>query len=333
MNRVAGILVFGVVAAIGCNAESPRANGEGDLLAAGIPGAAASTNPAEQDSTPMVVRRVWGGPDVDLGGSVSPDGRHLTFVDWPTGNVAVRELATGKTRLLTDDGSAEPYETAEGASVSPDGKWVAYGWYREGAPYELRIVGMDGSGRRVLCRDVGGGAWSPDGEQILTVQSNGDGSAKMAAISVADCSAQTLKRFEWGSPRGLGFSPDGRYVVYDIQAEKESEERDVFVLALDGRREIPLVQHPADDYVLGWAPDGKHILFASDRTGTVGAWLTPVTDGEAAGAARLVKPDLWRVWPLGFTRDGSFCYGGQPRSGDGPAADASSVSEPDSSRA
>ncbi len=317
MNKIAGILVLGVVAAIGCNAESPRANGEGDLLAAGIPVAAASTAPSEQDSTPMVVRRVWGGPDVDLGGSVSPDGRYLTFVDWSTGNVAARELATGEVHLLTDDGSWEPYESVMGAvTISPDGKRVVYHWYRQrqAGPYELRIVGMDGTGPRVLYHSesveyFGAVAWSPDSEQIVTVQSNVDGSREILLISVADGSVQTLKRFEWGWPWGFSFSPDGRYIAYDIQTEENSEIRDIFVLSLDGGRELPLVQDPADDFLLGWAPDGKHILFASDRTGTVGAWIQPVADGEATGDPRLVKPDMWRVWPLGFTRDGSFFYG------------------------
>ncbi len=316
MRKACGILLLGVVALAGCNSETSRTVGGGDVLAAaGIPGAVAATALSEQDSTPMVVRRVWGGPDVDLFGGVSPDGRYLTFVDWTTGNLAVRELATGEVRLLTDDGSwAEPQEWAEFSSVSPDGKRVAYRWYRHGAPpSELRIVGMNGSGRRVLYRNAGSyfgsGVWSPDGEQIVTVQSYVDGPVDMLSISAADGSVQTLKRFESSWPGGLSFSPDGRFIVYHHETKKDSPERDIFVLELDGGREIPLVQHPADDYVLGWTPDGEHILFASDRTGTLGAWLLPVAGSAAAGHPRLVKPDMWRVLPLGFTQDGSFFYG------------------------
>lgn len=314
MNKELGVLAIGIVALAGCSAESsPSTGGEGELLAAGIPGAVAAVALADQDSTPMVVRRVWGGPDVDLFGGVSPDGHRMTFVDWSTGNLAVRELATGGVRLLTDDAAGEPYETAEGSSVSPDGRWVVYRWYRAEAFSELRIVGVDGSGRRVLYRNAGSyfspGVWSPDGEHVVTVQSYNDGPTEMLSISVADGSVRTLKRFESGWPSGLSLSPDGRFIVYHYETKKDSPERDIFVLALDSGREIPLVQHEADDFVLGWAPDGEHILFASDRTGTVGAWLLPVTDGEAAGSPRLVKPDMWRVLPLGFTRDGAFFYG------------------------
>jgi len=313
MSKKYGVLAAAIVALAGCKPESPSSNGEGGLLTAGIPGSVAATALSDQDSSPMVVRRVWGGPDVDLSGGVSPDGRQLTFVDWSTGNLAVRELATGEVRLLTDDAAWEPYETAEGSSVSPDGRWVAYRWYRAAAPSELRIVGMDGSGRRVLYRNAGSyfssGVWSPDGEQVVTVQSYNDGPTEMLSISVADGSVRTLRSFESSWPGGLSLSPDGRFIVYHYETKGDSPERDIFVLAVDSGREMPLVQHDADDFVLGWAPDGEHILFASDRTGTVGAWLLPITDGVAAGSPRQVKPDMWRVHPLGFTRHGAFFYG------------------------
>ncbi|UCG85362.1 MAG: PD40 domain-containing protein [Gemmatimonadota bacterium] len=326
MRRVAVVLLLGIVFASACDQSTNSGEAEEVLAAAGIVPSSFRSGEAVQDSSPMVVRRVWGGPDVDLGGSVTPDGRYLTFIDWGTGNVALREVATGEVRLLTDDGSWKPYESAEGdVTVSPDGKRVAYLWYRAGEPnpYELRVVGMDGSGRQVLYRNesadhFSGAVWSPDGQQILTVLSNvdADGTDEMVLISLADRSAQMLKRFERNWPSGLSFSPDGRYIAYDLsqprggtRTETNPEIRDIFVHAIDGARETPLVQHPANDFVLGWAPDGKHILFASDRTGTVGAWVIPVADGKATGSPKLVKPDMWRVWPMGFTQDGSFFYG------------------------
>lgn len=315
MSKGMSILVLGAVVLAGCNPESPRTGGDGELLTAGIPGAAAAAV-AEQDSTPMVVRRVWGGQDVDLSGSVSPDGRYLTFIDWSTCNLAVRELATGEVRLLTDEGGWNPDQSPEGSAVSPDGRWVVYQWYGPDSlsVSELRIVGMDGTGLRSLYNNhgssIGPGAWSPDGEQVVAVQSYDDGTAEMLSISVADGSVRTLKSFESSRPAGLSFSPDGRFIVYHYETGGDSQEqRDIFVFALGSGREMPLIQNPADDYVLGWAPDGNHILFASDRTGTVGAWLLPVADGKAAGEPKLVKPDMWRVHPVGFTRDGAFFYG------------------------
>ncbi|UCC71898.1 MAG: PD40 domain-containing protein [Gemmatimonadota bacterium] len=316
MSRSFAVLAIGIVALAGCNPESPRANGEGELLAAGIPGAVAATALSEQDSTPIVVRRVWGGPQVDLEGGVSYDGRYLSFVDWyETGNLAVRDLKTGEVRRLTDrDPSGEGWEWAEGSKISPDGEHVTFSWYNSLETYEVRIVGTDGTGLRTIYRDesvewVAPAAWSPDGEHILAHASRRGDTSQILLISVADGYARVLKTTGRRRPKQMSFSPDGRYVIYDLEVEEGSVNRDVYLIEIDGSHERPLVEHPANDFVLGWAPDGEHILFASGRMGTIGAWLLKVKDGKPDGSPRLVKPDMWRMTPLGFTRDGSYYYG------------------------
>jgi len=47
------------------------------------------------------LRQVWAGKGADDRGAPSPDGRHLIFVDWDTGDLAVRDLGTGESRRLT----------------------------------------------------------------------------------------------------------------------------------------------------------------------------------------------------------------------------------------
>ena len=70
-------------------------------------------------SSEMVTRRVWAGPDVDVLGSISPDGRYLSCVDSTTGDLALRDLATGKMRRLTNGGSSTEIRFS---TISPDGK-------------------------------------------------------------------------------------------------------------------------------------------------------------------------------------------------------------------
>jgi len=71
----------------------------------------------------IVTRQIWTGPKVDTSGAISPDGRSLLFVDWDgAGNLALRDLATGKERTLTEKKSwFDSEEYAEGAIFSPDG--------------------------------------------------------------------------------------------------------------------------------------------------------------------------------------------------------------------
>ena len=113
---------------------------------------AALTRPARAaDPSAMVARRIWAGPGVDILGGPSPDGRYLSFVDGSTGDLAVRELATGKNRRLTNKGSwYESKEYAEYSRVSPDGKQVAYVWFNKDLSHELRLIGIDGSDPRVF---------------------------------------------------------------------------------------------------------------------------------------------------------------------------------------
>ncbi|MGH2620990.1 MAG: TolB family protein, partial [Anaerolineales bacterium] len=132
---------------------------------------------------------------------------------------------------------------------------------------------------------------------------------QIAVVSVADGSVRVLKTLDWGFPGKVWFSPDGRYIAYDYPPRQDSDNRDVFLLSAQGGREVPLVEHPADDLLLGWTPDGNHLLFASDRSGSMSAWMIRVQDGKPQGSPELVKPDIGQAVPLGFTRAGSYYYG------------------------
>jgi len=78
--------------------------------------------------------------------------------------------------------------------------------------------------------------------------------------------------------------------------------------AIKGGQEATIVDHPANDAFPIWTPDGKQIIFLSDRSGSWGIWMMPVANGRAAGAPQLVKKDAAGIDPLGFTRSGAYWY-------------------------
>jgi Tol biopolymer transport system component len=177
---------------------------------------AAISSQAVSGSSEMVTRRVWAGPGEYIGGSLSPDGRYLSCVDWATGDLAIRDLATGKLCHLTN--TTESGESAFFSTISPDGKEVAYIWFGKNGP-DLRLVRWDGSAPRVLYASKGvypfPMGWSPDGKHILTRFYKEPNTHEIAVVSVVDGSAGVLKTVDWSSLK-VSFSPDGRYVAYDV---------------------------------------------------------------------------------------------------------------------
>lgn len=107
----------------------------------------------------------------------------------------------------------------------------------------------------------------------------------------------------------MKFSPDGRFVAYDLTPHGGSH-RDIFAIPAEGGSEVPLVQHQANDILLDWTPDGRGVLFASDRSGHWDLWVMQVFDGKPRGSARMVYPNIGPFASgLGFARDGSYYYG------------------------
>lgn len=284
------------------------------LVGAGIIFVSFGTLAQEPSGPQGTVQQVWTGPGVDFSGTPSHDGRYLTFVDWTTGDLAIRNLMTGENRRLTNKGSwAESDEFAEFSVISPDGRQVAYAWFN-GQFYDLRLVGTDGSGQRLLYRDrqvdyIKPGGWSRDGKYVSASLSLADKTNRIALVSVVDGSLRVLKVVDSRQPHVGPFSPDGRYLVFDFPRKQDSTEHDVFLLDLDGGAESVLVEHPANHQVLGWSPDGRGVLFTSDRTGPPGIWIISVANGEPKGVPELVKSGLEGIVPLGLTRTGALYYG------------------------
>jgi Tol biopolymer transport system component len=277
---------------------------------------AALGQPASTRRSDLVVRQVWAGRNVDNTGSPSSDGRFLATTDWLTGNIAIRDLASGAMRGVTKTGDVMK-STVFGlrATFSPDDKRIAYGWYDSKAGlFDLWLVGADGTGAHSLYREEKAGyvfpaCWTPDGKSIVAVvnMTKGDQSKRIVLVSAESGAVRVMKSSSQAEPTRIGVSPDGRFLVYDL-AQADGK-RDIFLMSLLDGRETRLVEHPADDRAPIWTPDGRRVLFLSDRTGGAGLWAQEVTDGKALAPPELVKQDVGRMSPMGFTRSGALYYG------------------------
>jgi Tol biopolymer transport system component len=261
-------------------------------------------------------RVVWAGDDVFGAGGVSPDGRYMTDIDYNwTGNLILHDLVTGKDRALTGNKDWSVGNAAS-STFSPDGKQVAYGWrtYSPRTVNDLRIISLDGTGvpqpRRLITSDEVSyyepTDWSRDGRWLAVTIELKDLTKQIALISVADSAVRVLKTVGWRGPGRIFFSSDSKYVAYSLPVNDDDGQRDVFVMTVDGGREVPLIQNPANDVVMGWSPDGRHLIFGSDRTGSMGLWAVPVKDGRATASALLLKPNTGLVSPVGIAASGAL---------------------------
>lgn len=262
------------------------------------------------------VRQIWSGAEAARAVRVSPDGLFVTLVDDMSGDLDIRELASGQTRTVTHgDPSKNLYELAGPSCWSPDGRTLAYGWFVKGNTMGVRVIGVDGSGERVLYQKENEFAiplaWSPDG-RLLAVEMvrNMYTSFDVGVMSVEDGSVKILKSnmLPKTAPKGLAFSRDGRFVVFDLAQAADDAKHDIFAVSIDGGRETRVVEHAANDAVLDWVPDSDALLFVSDRAGTLDAWMVEIADGAAQGEPRLVRKNLGQITPLGFSRDGRYFY-------------------------
>jgi Tol biopolymer transport system component len=300
--------------------------------------AAARTHLDASAGTAQTLRQtttlVWAGQNADDEGSVSSDGRYISYPDWKTGNLTVHDFVAGTDRAITTAGTWKKKGEAafaEESVFSRDGKQIAYGWY-EGKinRFDLRVANLAGDPnpqkifesaemRFLMPED-----WSPDGKWIAVHMEpeNSDArtgqparpgmKAAIAMIGVQDGSLRVLKTTDWSGPshgswKAL-FSPDGKYLAYDRATGSGNDQRGVYVIELASGREVAVAASAWSDQLAGWSPDGKQILFTNKRTGIIGLWAIAFTGGMPQGQAELIKPDLGSGSVVGMSAGGALYY-------------------------
>jgi Tol biopolymer transport system component len=273
-------------------------------LAANAPAAATPSGPLHET--------LWKGSRIESPAPF-PDGRSVVYIDWVTGkgDLAVRDLKTGRNRLLTKDAGWDFYENP---LPSRDGKRIAYRYGEREST--IRVANADATNARVVLRDNHVhwlADWSPDGRQLSAVRDNRDGTNTIVLIDVADGKSTQLLTVRRGYPQGDQFSPDGKYLVYALSGTPPAEERNgtpaenggVFLLPLDGRAPIPVIEGPHIYDWAAWTPDGRHVVFVSNRSVNKALWSVPVAEGKAAGAPVVVDNDFQGVFAR-FSADGTL---------------------------
>ncbi len=271
--------------------------------------------PVSKEDEGISIRKLWDGV---TWGSPSPDGHYFAFHHAETGDLAIREIASGNIRRLNLKKTyKESLAMAMTACWSADGKVIAYGWVNSAGDknknsMELRLVNFDGSNVRILCGVKGyitPTAWSADGKHILVWLAVGP--HQMALVKVSDGSIKTIQPWDRGERSWWPiwqFLPGDEYVIFSDQQGDKSDNKDIFLYSIAEDKKVALLQNPANDYLLGILPEGEWVFFGSDRSGKPDLWGIRVKEGKVQGQPVLIKSQISDVATFGVTQAGQLFY-------------------------
>jgi TolB protein len=246
---------------------------------------------------------------------IAPLATALAFVQ--AGDIYRLDIRTHTSRPLVATRALEHSPT-----FSPDGTRLAF--VREnGGNADIYVANADGSQTRRLTRTAGGEynpAWSPDGASIAFA-SNRSGLFKIYVMRADGRGVRLVapRRSGGGGSYTPAWSPDGKWLAFSSSAETP-ENPEIYVVHPDGSGLRRLTHTKGDIDTLGddswptWSPDGKRIVFSSNRTGDGELWIINADGSGEKRLAGLPRRDDWApAWSPDGTRIAFYSLDGLGR--------------------
>jgi Tol biopolymer transport system component/DNA-binding winged helix-turn-helix (wHTH) protein len=219
----------------------------------------------------------------------SPDGKQIAFV-WDGENPAGGDLyvqLVGAERPLRLTHTPSGYVCC--ADWSPDGQEIAFGRCTDDGGGVYVVPALGGGERKLtdvacsLLGQAGQAKWTADGRSLVVV----DSCAPAAPPGIMVFSIATgEKRCVTAPPRyadpgddGIMLSPDGETIAFRRIVTLGYDE--LYAVELSGKnlRQLTHDDRPTSISPLMWTPDGRYIVFGSNRSGVERTWRVPSAGG------------------------------------------------------
>ena len=226
------------------------------------------------------ITHVTNDPGLEFQPSLSPDGDDVAYV---VGPIATPRVVIRSTIDISSGGYTRPGEGVPGRQLypnwTPDGASIRFLLCTRGC--EWREVGKLGGSSTPISGPSGSDgthAWSPDGTRVAFSRRD-----SIFAYSTGDTEPQLLgvHPLDPWTPHSFAWSPDGQLLAY-VNANPQWRfsgnllNSSIWIIDANGGEPVAITSVEHMNLSPQWLPDGRHILFVSNRDGPRGIYLVEV---------------------------------------------------------
>lgn len=224
----------------------------------------------------------------------SPDGNKMIFSSERDGNseIYIMDSYGNNQKRLTHNSTPDYHH-----SWSPDSKQIVFVSIEDGNQ-EIYIMNTNGKNKTNITNSKINEifpCWSPDGKTILYCSEENEG-WKIYQINTDGTNRKKVSSY-YGSNWEVypKFSPNGKSIAF-FSHKPESKTSNIFMMNKNGKNLHQLTDTGFVDEDPYWSPDGKYIVFQSNRTGNYQIYTMKYDGTEQTCITNNKYSEYWPSW-------------------------------------
>ncbi len=210
----------------------------------------------------------------------SPDGMRIAFTCYGmAGGVTSAQICMYSTETGKPMAFMRYKGTNSSPAWSPDGSKIMFMSSMHGDP-ELFTIDVTGGNLKRITYSAGvdtSPAWNPKtGQQVAFVSDRG-GLPQLYIMNADGSNVEKLELQDKGYVIDPAWAPNGQLLAFSWR--RPNGNYDLYVMDAATKQIVELTRDAARNERPSWAPDGRHIVFESTRTGSRQIW-TMLADGS-----------------------------------------------------